>query len=85
MSAYIVRDISCLLLELQGNADWPWRFSAAIAMYSGSNALVANNLIAKASSEAKTDVAGFKNVPFPYDNRSAAAGACLDTELTMPG
>jgi hypothetical protein len=62
--------LACMFTAPQGNPDWPWRFSAAIAMYSGSNALVANNLVDKATSESKTDVAGFKNVPFPYDNRS---------------
>ena len=49
--------------------SWPWPFSTAIAAYSDENILVANNLIAKATSSAKVSVAGYNNVPYPYDNR----------------
>jgi len=49
--------------------SWPWRFSTAISVYADSDVLVANNLIAKATRKATTSVAGFSNVPYPYDNR----------------
>ena len=51
------------------DTSWPWRFSTALAVYSDENALVANNLVAKATSSAKVSVAGYNNVPYPYDNR----------------
>lgn len=52
-----------------GSEVWPWRFSTAIGVYTSAGALVANNLIAKSDRSAKTSVAGFKDIPFPYDNR----------------
>ena len=48
---------------------WPWRFGTAIASYTGKNTLIGNNLIDKATLSAKTNVAGYNNVPYPYDNR----------------
>eukprot|EP00730_Choanoeca_flexa_P002492 TRINITY_DN11069_c0_g1_i3.p1 TRINITY_DN11069_c0_g1~~TRINITY_DN11069_c0_g1_i3.p1 ORF type:complete len:490 (+),score=98.81 TRINITY_DN11069_c0_g1_i3:154-1470(+) len=54
---------------LGASDPWPWRFSTAIGVYTASNALIGNNLLDKASRSAKTSVAGFKNIEFPYDNR----------------
>lgn len=51
---------------------WPWAFSTAIACYSDSNALVANNLISKATTSMKTTVTFSDEkmtVPYPVDNR----------------
>jgi hypothetical protein len=51
---------------------WPWRFSTAIAAY-GTNVLVANNLISKATTSKKVSVTfsgkSFSNIEFPMDNR----------------
>lgn len=54
------------------NNVWPWRFGAAIACYSDSNALIANNLISKSKTSIKTTVvlSGEKiTVPYLVDNR----------------
>ena len=51
---------------------WPWRFGAAIACYSDSNALIANNLISKSTTSMNTTVVldGDKlTVPYLVDNR----------------
>lgn len=68
-----VRDVSLdnpdPSLTSANGAVWPWRFSTSIAVYSDQDALVANNLVAKADASSITDVAGFAGVPYPYDNR----------------
>eukprot|EP00039_Didymoeca_costata_P033643 m.43363 g.43363 ORF g.43363 m.43363 type:complete len:490 (+) comp9972_c0_seq1:40-1509(+) len=51
------------------SAVWPWSFSTAIAVYSDNNTLVANNLLAKATSTGTMKAFDGKTVPYPYDNR----------------
>ena len=53
------------------NIIWPWTFGIAIACYSDSNALVANNLISKSTTSKQTTLVlnGDKlTVPYPMDN-----------------
>jgi hypothetical protein len=52
---------------------WPWRFSTAIGVYVQENALVANNLVAKATLEATTSILTFKDIPCVGHGRAARA------------
>eukprot|EP01043_Picozoa_sp_COSAG02_P045053 COSAG02_NODE_4082_length_5808_cov_3.266071_3_plen_611_part_00 len=51
------------------SSPWPWSFSTAVAVYSDSNALVANNLLAQSTKSATMVTGAGKKVPYPYDNR----------------
>ena len=51
---------------------WPFRFGTAIACYTDSNALIANNLISKSTTNMKVTVTFSDDkmtVPYPVDNR----------------